>query len=395
MIGAPREPVAGATPARPGARPDALQLTRALGAFRRRRRRVLAIRFACTGLALAVVAGEALSLALRAGTDYTIWLLAGAAGVAVIVSILAAAVHTPSLPDTARLLDRHALLLNRAATALQFVDNDDVMATLVVRDAARRMSGLDPAMVFPREYPARPHLLVAAVTVSALLFAASVSRVAWAPQSSSRSAGMAVPGAPAEARPGSPGLRQADTPGATPAQGSALSPVPQDTQAGANDRRTPQDQTADREARADGRAGSPARSPSANQQGAGAGSQRRSPTSTGSATASDRPGAGDSGAASPARDPRAAAGEGEGAGQGGGVPDRATRAGGGIKGGALAGPIPAAPARRDTGRTQGYAVEYQAAWARAQAALAQDRVPPPLREYVRRYFDAIRSPKEP
>jgi hypothetical protein len=57
--------------------------------------------------------------------------------------------------------------------------------------------------------------------------------------------------------------------------------------------------------------------------------------------------------------------------------------------------MPAVPSRRDTGRTQDYALEYQTAWARAQAALAQDRVPPPLREYVRRYFAAIRSPKEP
>ena len=395
MIRTAREPFADDAPARGGAQPDGVQLRRALGTFRRRRRRVLAIRFLCTGLALAVVAGEALSLAFRAGTLSTMWLLAGAAGTAAIVSIVAAAVRTPSLPDTSRLLDRHASLQNRAATALQFAENDDVMATLVVRDAARRVSGLDPAMVFPREYPARPHLLVAAITVSSLVFAASVSRVAWPPQGRSRSAGVAVPGGPAQARQGLPG-RQAEIPGATPARESTLAPVPQGAQARASDRGTPQNPTVDREARADGRAGAPATSPSANQQGAGAGSPRRSATSTGGATASDRPGAGGSGVASPARDARAAAGAGEGAGQGGGVPGRATRAGGGIKGGTLAGgAIPDVPARRGTGRTQDYALEYQAAWARAQAALAQDRVPPPLREYVRRYFAAIRSAKEP
>jgi hypothetical protein len=393
MIPTARQPVAAVTPAR-GARPDGVQLRRALGAFRRRRRRVLAIRFLCTGLAVGIVTAEALSLLFGAGALYTLWLLAGAAAAAAIVSVLAAALRTPSLADTARLLDRHASLQNRAATALQFIENDDGMATLVVRDAARRMSGLDPAIVFPREYPARPRLLVAAVTVSALVFAASVSRVAWAPQGQSRSAGAAVPGGPAKAAQGLPG-RQAETPGATPPRGSTLAAVPQGTQARADDRSTPQDPTVDREARADGRAGAPATSPSANQQGAGAGSPRRSATSTGGATASDRPGAGGSGAASPARDARAAAGAGDGAGQGGGVPGRATRAGGGIKGGALASAMPAVPSRRDTGRTQDYALEYQAAWARAQAALAQDRVPPPLREYVRRYFAAIRSPKEP
>lgn len=394
MIRTAREPVAGAARARPGARPDADQLTRALGAFRRRRRRVLAIRFVCTGLALAIVGGEALSLAFRAGTDYTLWLLAGAAGLAVIVSILAAAVRTPSLPDTARLLDRHALLQNRAATALQFVNHDDVMATLVVRDAARRVSDLDPGLVFPREYPARPHLLVAAITVSSLVFAASVSRVARSPQASSRSAGMAVPGAPTQARPGATGPPREETPGSTPARGTALSPLPQGTQPQGDGRGTPQDPDVDRAARTEGRVGSPATSPSASQQGAAAGGAARRSPSEGSATASDRPGAG-SGAAATARDARAAAGPGEGAGQGGDVPGRSTRGGGGIRGGALAGPMPAAASRRDTGRTQGYALEYQAAWARAQTALAQDRVPPPLREYVRRYFDAIRSPKEP
>jgi len=56
----------------------------------------------------------------------------------------------------------------------------------------------------------------------------------------------------------------------------------------------------------------------------------------------------------------------------------------------------AAGAQRRTGRsTQNDALEYQAAWTRAQAAIAQDRVPPELREYVRRYFAAIRSPKQP
>jgi hypothetical protein len=375
--------------------PDAVRLTHALDRFRRRRRRVLATRFLYTGLALAVVIGEALSLGFSTGTLYSMWLLAGAAGTAIVLSLLAAAARTPSLSDIARLLDRRALLQNRTATALQFVRNDDVMATLVVRDAARRVAGLEPAVVFPREYPARPHLLVAAITVSSLVFAASVSRVAWAPQLRSPSAGMATPGAPAQSRQGLPSARPADTPGATPARGSTLA-TPQGTQARADGRASEQ-QVEDRAARADGRTGSPSPSPSAAQHGTGNGLRQRPPAPTIGTAASDRAGAGGSGAASPARDARGEASSArEGAGQGGAVPGRLARGGGGIKGGTLAGDAtPAALSRPGAARSPDYAAEYQAAWTRAQAALAQDRVPPPLREYVRRYFAAIRSPRAP
>jgi hypothetical protein len=82
-------------------------------------------------------------------------------------------------------------------------------------------------------------------------------------------------------------------------------------------------------------------------------------------------------------------------GQGGEAPVRSARAGGGVKGGRLDSDAGARAAGGSASRAADYASEYLAARARAEAALAQDRVPPELRDYVRRYFAAIRSPKQP
>ncbi len=374
-----------------------VQLVRALAAFRRRRREVLGLRFLWTCLAVSIVLGEGLSLALHLGALPSAWLIAGAVAAAVVASLIASAVRAPSIAETARLVDRRAPLQNRAATALQYIEDDDAMARLVLSDATRRIAALDPALVFPREAPARPQLLVATVTLSTLVFGAVVFRADRAPRPEPPGAtGTASAGAThsGEVTPGAP---TGAPPAAVPAGENPATVIPKGAEAQSTEpAATAQAARDEPTARTETRTASPGAVAGETPQGAVTGSPTRPVPSSDVSTAAGRAATGAAGARSPAGDARLGAGTRGAAGEGAGAPGSSDRGGGGVKGGALEGQgVPAARAGRSADQSPASAVEYQAAWARAQAALAQGRVPPPLREYVRRYFTAIRSPRRP
>ncbi len=375
-------------------RPDVVPLARALEPFRRRRRRVLAVRFVGTALALSVVAAEALALAFDTSATHSVWLVAGATAAAVVAGLSAAAVRTPSLSETARLLDRRASLKNRAAAGLQFVQHDDPMARLVVRDAVRRIEGLDPTVVFPREAPGGAQWLVAAVAISTLILGVNAWRAGMAPLAGgARSGGLLVPGAPNQASPGAPAARQTAVALAQPAQapetaavpGMPASPPRESTPSAAG---APPGLTTPANA-----AAAPLSQPALTASPATSGvPPDRSPFPVGAAADARRTAAAPG--APSARGAAPAGSGGRGAGAEGAVESGASHEGGGVKGGSVeAGAVPAPRPAGEAGRLS--AVEYRAAWARAQAALADERVPPPLRDYVRRYFAAIRSPRTP
>ncbi len=337
-------------------RSDVVPLARALEAFRRRRRRVLALRFLGTALAVSVVAGEALALVFGTTAAATAWLLAGAAAAAVVASFGAAVARTPSLSGTARLLDRRASLKNRAATALQFVQQDDPMARLVVRDAMRRIEGLDPALVFPREAPGRALWLVAAVAVSTLILGAHTWRAAKAPRAGApRSGGLVVPGAPNQASPAGAPTRPNEPAPVQPAQAAARATVPgtpvsppRESVQGAAE--APQGLTKPTHARA-----VPARQEAAVT--AAPAASRVPPGRSSSPIAANRQPATATAGSGSARGAARAGPGGRGAGAEGAIEPGRSHEGGGVKGGALdARTVPASRRAGEAGRPS--AVEY-------------------------------------
>jgi hypothetical protein len=126
-------------------------------------------------------------------------------------------------------------------------------------------------------------------------------------------------------------------------------------------------------------------------------SRDATPAASGNAAAAGRP-ASAAGAAAPLAGAGPAAGAAgaavraaaAGGGPGDGLATGAAAGGGGVKGGDLARgertAARAAPAMTPVQRER-----YRADWARAQAALGQERVPPALRQYVSDYFAAIRT----
>lgn len=115
---------------------------------------------------------------------------------------------------------------------------------------------------------------------------------------------------------------------------------------------------------------------------------------TSSQQKTERTGAGPSGTSRSARDDGAAPAARGGAGAGASAAGLSAGAGGGVKQGAL-GLQSRAAGTQAASDAQNYAAEYRAAWTRAQTLIAGDKIPPDLREYLRRYFAAIRSPRRP
>ena len=99
----------------------------------------------------------------------------------------------------------------------------------------------------------------------------------------------------------------------------------------------------------------------------------------------------DARASVPARDPGNAAGTRDGGRGATGFAERTASAAGGVNGAPTTNPHPAS-SRAAVAAAPGnaaYRDDYRMASARAQTAIAQERVPARLRTYVRRYFVAI------
>lgn len=350
-----------------------------LGRLRRRQRRVT---LAENGLAAAIVIAAAavpLSFSLAPGiATRVIVLLAciAAAGVVVV-----AIVRTPTPRRIAALADARLHLEDRLVTALQYVDDPDAVSRLVVRDAASRIADASPASVFPFRAAAWiAWIAAAALTASAVLTLIATKTSSGGVLQTDAQSGAGVSGAAANTD-GSIRSGEAASSGPTSREHALQQSGP--APARALDSATGADRTGDR---------GPATGPRAAQSAAPA------PPSE----AARLPDA----VAAPAAPPAAAAGVAPRAagaassrdiGSAGGTTSRGRSTVSGAGGISPRGP---GAGSGGTARTGGAArlgtrqgiddARDSAARARAEAALASERIPPGLRAYLMAYFTAIR-----
>jgi hypothetical protein len=381
--------------------PDALAaaFVSSLRPFRRRLRWSLFARSAAVSGAIAFGLLNVVLLTVPPARTAAIPGWAGALALAMAAAWAVTLMRTPSLHETAATLDRDLQLQDRCVTAAQYAGASDAASALVVRDAVARLEGLSPALL-PLRIPASRYWLTAVLAASAGL-AGPLLQGSVTPDAaigggtdSGRTTGLHNPDSrsPSDARSAvaaidapmseAPPEDQQGSTAKTPA-GEAREPRPGSERAARPEEiasRSGQHGTAE-----------PAANARDETRTNGADGERASSTRPpASADAPGRGGAGE-GADRPARpsDSLSAAGRG---GRGRGVGDGAA---GGVAGGAVlpsAGRVNAsglgAAETRDT-------AAYRAAYARAEAALAREPIPPQLRSYVRGYFLAIRPEAAP
>ena len=331
--------------------------------LRRCRRRIVvvaAVQRAGVTLPIAIALSETIALVARPAPLVLWTVVAAAIGLALIAALGAALASAPSLRDTAAALDARLRLQDRMVTALQVAADDDPMAMLVLRDVAFRIAGVSPSQTFPLEPPAHFRAIgVAAIVISTVFVVVSVTSPAWRIDRA-RQVGSPVTGGAQRSR-GARAETQQPAPNAAPSS-SAPRPI-----------------GAPQVARTRHRTGS--------------GTRYRRDTGRAKAAAPRR---GSDAASSPAgREvpgatvPAGGAAAGRGA---GGASTELAQAAGGVKGESLRNAadaaadesLPASPL------SPAYAARYRTASARAQAAIAQERVPAGLANYVKNYFIAIR-----
>jgi hypothetical protein len=355
---------------------ETLLLRRTLSLLRRRQRLVTLVE---TGLAAVIVIGAAaVPLAVSLAPGIAMPLIILVACVAAVAVVIVAIVRTPVPGRIAALADARLHLEDRLVTALQYADDPDAVSRLVVRDATSRVAGESPARVFPFRVPAWIGWTAAvALTTSAALTLAAGKLPSGIVRRSAVSSGAGVAGAPA-------------APNAAVHAGDAASPDPTGRQqasvnvgpAPARDPGTTQG------------ADDPAKTPGSRAETSAVHAPEREagraqvavaiPVPLTQAPDAVAPLA--SRATSPSTDLGSAGGVASrgqaAASSAGGLPSRGTPSG---SGGA---PRTANAVQAGT-RPDTHDARYAAARARAEAALASERIPPGLRAYLTAYFTAI------
>ena len=320
---------------------------------------VAAARRAGITIPLAIVAVE-----LFAGTSAVapgpLIAIAGGA-LALAIAALPSILRVPSIRTSAAAIDARLRLQDRTVTAVQLLDDADPMARLVVRDAATRLSMVSPGRVFPFEAPVHFRSAVAGALGATVLFVVmnAVRDQPVAPPDGSggiRSAGAAQSGRMGKP-PSTAQVGEGAAPSAVAAQPLASSQTPA--------------------ARED----PPIGHESAKNDPSGQ-TLARSESATRTIDAARAAAVRDVGAAAGARDSARGAT---------GFAARTAAAAGGVSGTIDANP---ADGMRGTARyaapaSAAYRDQYRIASDRARSAVAQERLPPRLRTYVKRYFVAI------
>lgn len=139
--------------------------------LKRCRRRLRLVTLTSNGLVAAIVVSAIavpMSVMLPASTAVRFGILAACVGA--FTAAMAALVRTPPLHRIAAIADARLGLDDALVAAFQFIDDPDVVSRLIVRDAAVRVSDVSPADVFPFHAPARiAWILAAAVAASGML----------------------------------------------------------------------------------------------------------------------------------------------------------------------------------------------------------------------------------
>lgn len=146
--------------------PHAALLT-ALQRFRRRLRLRTFLGYVPAAAAIAIAA-DVWVVALGRG-DAVAPLLGGSLLIAIVAAYGGAVLRTPSIPATARIIDRELRLQDRATTALEFVRATDAVSRLVVTDAVCHLGPAAVSSVSLTMTTRNRWLAVSTVTVSALL----------------------------------------------------------------------------------------------------------------------------------------------------------------------------------------------------------------------------------
>jgi hypothetical protein len=314
---------------------------------------------------VAIVVVEGIVLAAHPAPAQIAMLTTAAMAAAGIAAAFAAILRPLTMRAAAAEVDARMHLQDRIVTALQVVSDDDPMAQLVLRDAEAQLRHIRPRCAFPLEAPSHFGGMLTLVVCSTVVFLI----ITGAPGRSWLSAGGGTNGA-AGAGSSRSGRSSKSGPNARTVDGPAPSvsetrPL-QATQTAANRIDTPVGREsvradADTDTRASGRGGSGSRS------GADARTTAPGPNAASAAGARD----GGRGAT--------------------GVSEQTASAAGGVNGAQSSTGRPAPP-RASAATAPGdaaYRDQYRMASARAQTAIAQERVPARLRTYVRRYFVAI------
>jgi hypothetical protein len=329
---------------------------------RRRLQLVSAARRAAVTIPLAIIAVELITLAMHLPPARVVILAAVAGGTAAIVAAIPSILRAPSMRTTAAAIDGRLQLQDRIVTAFQLADERDPMAQLVVRDAGARLSAMSPGRAFPFEAPLHfgaTLIVTVAVSIVFLVIAGAPAGSWLTPRGGSNGATGA--GAGRSGRAAKPGSNAQIVEGVAPTA-SIAQPNPS-TSTATNRENTP----------------------------AGRESVRNDAETRALARVGNEPRAVDPRGPAPGRDPGSAAGTRDGGRGATGFAERTATAAGGVNG-ALASNLRPAPNRAALAAAPGkaaYRDEYRLASARAQTAIAQERVPARLRTYVRRYFVAI------
>ena len=352
------------------------RLTSALQRFRRRLRLRAFVLDLPVSAALATAVAAAVTVTRSEDLSLRAW--AASLLLAILAAYLVAVIRTPSLAATAQVVDRELRLQDRAVSALQFSESTDSISRLVVAEGAARLEDL-PASRLPLTFPVTARWL--AIGTSVLCAAVVLSRM----NQQSTDAGAARTGpATATASGGTRSPRdgvatpdapkgQASVPPASSPGAAAIPPTRPASAAG-----TPS------AGESSGRGQAPASKPPADPS-IESGSAPLTPESTSPnrAQAGGAAGGASRGDGGSKNGTAALTAGGRGAGTPGGREDLAGGAGGTI-GGRQA--VPLQPNDAGNRRT----AAYDAAYNRAEAATAAERVPFALRSYVRAYFLSIR-----
>jgi len=368
---------------RSGGRPGA-HFSDRLRPFQRRVQRVIFLRSLPATGAVAALTMVIVLMRLQVSAMASALSMAAALVGAIAAAALIAIIRCPSPGATAALVDARFALLDRMVTALQFAEDEDPVAEHVVGDAAWHLGRLEPAMLDGRG-PMRPVWALAAAV--AAVVGVVIAMPAWIGSPWPPSDGAAAASAAATGSPLSDAARGRARSPRTPAAASG-SPAPNSQPEAPQTERAHSALMAE-PTRSDsrpeaGRGESTARTADANQTVATASANNGLPAA---ASRGETPASGGTGA-----NARAAASAGSRSGRGGGATAAAATAvhrAGGVADGAVTAasdpspsPVPAIDATR-----------YRLAAARAEAAIAQHRVPASLRAYVRDYFLALRPPQ--
>jgi hypothetical protein len=376
-----------------------------LAAFQRRLIFISFARWLPAAVAAAFVAFDAVLLAAHPPLREALIWLAAAMTLAVTATGVVAFVNVPSLPATARILDRRFHLEDRVVTALEFSGHVDLdlMSRLIVADAGSKLAAhpardlsFDP---MPRLRWLSAGIATCALVAAILLSSARQTRADIPGQPFADSAVLSAGEAGASSRTSSTSpTQEAPAPGAT-TDGRATASQSADTEATERSPRREAVETTRRDAGSRDASGAPQGYESASpSRKADAGTDATETAGPGRSTPSRSRdaalnvaalGGGRSGVAAGQPSGPAVgqgAGTGLGLGRGGGA--------GGVRQGSLTERTnpPATPKPPDAADD---AANYRSALRRAESAIAEERIPAARRAYVREYFLAIRPPAQP